>query len=70
MKGGDDPGTWKIDEKNGTHCMSLPKGRGVVKMGYGENCFVTFRAPDGVHYFDYDVENGFYAHVWRKAAEQ
>ena len=25
---------------------------------------------DGVHFFDYDVSDGFYAHVWRKAAEQ
>ncbi len=66
----DDPGKWRIDEKNNTHCMSLPKGRGVVKMGYQENCFVTFRAPDGVHFFDYDVDDGFHAHVWRKATEQ
>jgi hypothetical protein len=66
----DDPGTWRIDERNNTHCRSLPKGRGLSKKGYQENCFVTFRAPDGVHYFDYDVDDGFYAHVWRKAAEQ
>ena len=65
----EDTGTWKIDEKNNTHCVSLPKGKGVVKKGYDENCFATFRAPDGVHFFDYDVSDGFYAHVWRKAAE-
>lgn len=70
--GQDASGTWRIDEKNDTYCRSLPKmGRGVMaKGGYEEHCFAVFRAPDGIHYFDYDVQDGFYAHVWRKASEQ
>lgn len=67
----DDSGSWRIDEKNNTHCRSLQKGRGVAKQGgLEEHCFAAFRAPDGVHFFDYDVADGFYAHTWRKAPGQ
>ena len=70
--GQDASGTWRVDEKNNTYCRSLPKmGRGVMtKGGFEENCFAVFRAPDGVHYFDYDVQDGFSTHVWRKTSEQ
>ncbi|GEM_PF-1438683 len=65
-------GTWRIDEKNNTYCRGVPKqGRGLVaKGGYEENCFAVFRDPDGIHHFDYDVQDGFFAHVWRKATDQ
>lgn len=70
--GQDASGTWRVDEKNDAYCRSLPKmGKGIMaKGGYEENCFAVFRAPDGIHYFDYDVQDGFYAHVWRKTSEQ
>jgi hypothetical protein len=70
--GTDASGTWRIVEKNNTYCRSLPKmGRGVMaKGGYEEHCFSVFRAADGVHYFDYDVDDGFFAHVWRRAEGQ
>ncbi len=70
--GGDASGTWRIVEKDNTYCRSLPRmGKGVMaKGGYQENCFAVFRAKDGVHYFDYDVDDGFFAHVWRKAEGQ
>lgn len=66
----DDSGTWRIDDKDNTYCRAMPKGKGVVKKGVEENCFAVFRAPDGIHFFDYDVQDGFYAHTWRKASEQ
>lgn len=66
----DHPGTWRIDDKSNTHCRSMQRGTGMAKKGLEETCFATFRAPDGVHFFDYDVADGFYAHTWRKAPEQ
>jgi hypothetical protein len=69
--GSDASGTWSIDEKNNTFCRSLPKmGRGVMAIGgVEEHCFAVFRAPDGTHFFSYDVKDGFYAQTWRKAKE-
>lgn len=57
-------GKWRIDEKNNAYCKALQK-----KKGYEENCFAVFRDPDGIHFFDYDIQDGFYAHTWRKAKE-
>jgi hypothetical protein len=64
-------GTWLIKEKNNTYCRSFPNiGRGVVAVGgVEEHCFAVFRAPDGTHFFSYDVKDGFFANTWRKANE-
>ena len=53
-------GTWRIDTNANTWCRTIEKKRVDV-----EQCYATFRAPDGVHYFDIDVGDGFYASVWR-----
>lgn len=55
------PGTWRIDEKSNAYCNTF-KG----KKGYEEGCFAVFRAPDGIHYFDYEVDTGFYHSVRRR----
>jgi len=69
--GSDVSGTWQVNEKSNTYCRSLPKmGKGVMaKGGIEEHCFAVFRAPDGTHFFSYDVQDGFYANTWRKAKE-
>jgi hypothetical protein len=69
--GSDASGKWRIDEKSNAFCRAMPKmGRGVMaKGGTEEHCFAVFRAPDGTHFFSYDVKDGFYAHTWRKARE-
>ena len=68
----DVPGKWRIDEKNNTYCKALPQQQGGVmaKGGLEEHCFAVFRALDGVHFFDYDVQDGFYVSVWRKSSDQ
>ena len=58
-------GKWRIDEKNNTYCRDF-----TGKKGYENNCFAVFKAPDGIHYFDYDVQDGLYAYVWRKSSDQ
>ena len=55
-------GTWRIDEKNNAYCMAAR-----VAGKYGDECFAVFRAPDGTHYFDYDIEDGAYSRTWRPA---
>lgn len=30
-------------------------------------CFAVFRAREGNAHFDYDLQNGFYAHSWTPA---
>ncbi len=65
----DTAGKWRIDEQNNAYCLAFteaPHGFGKMHASK-ENCFAVFRAPDGTHFFDYDVANGFYAHVWRRA---
>lgn len=68
----DVPGKWRIDEKNNTYCKALPQQRGrlVATGGLEEHCFAVFRASDGVHFFEYDVKDGFYVGVWRKSSDQ
>lgn len=70
--GQDASGKWRINEKNNTLCRYMPRmGKGVMaKGGSEEHCFALFRAADGMHFFEYDVQDGFYAHTWRKAPEQ
>lgn len=58
---GDKPGTWRIDESKGALCNSFSRKQGPV-----EACLAVFRAPDGIHHFDYDLRDGFYAHTWRR----
>lgn len=61
---GEGTGTWRFDEKNNACCNAFKE-----KKGYQENCFAVFRAPDGAHYFSYEVDTGFYAHTWRRVIE-
>ena len=58
-------GTWRIDETNNAFCNAFQE-----KKGYKENCFAVFRAPDGIHYFDYEVDTGFFQRVRRRATEE
>lgn len=58
-------GTWRFDEKNNAYCNAFKE-----KKGIHETCFAVFRAPDGTHYFDYEVDTGFYSHVWRRATKE
>jgi hypothetical protein len=58
-------GTWRIDEKNNAYCNTF-----TGKKGAEEGCFAAFRAPDGTHYFDYEVDTGFYQGVRRRATEE
>jgi hypothetical protein len=53
-------GTWRIDSKSDTWCRTI-----VIKRQDQDKCFAVFRAPDGIHYFDYDMTDGFYVSVWR-----
>ena len=53
-------GTWRIDTKSNTWCRTV-----LVQMQEQDKCYSVFRAPDGIHYFDYDMTDGFYAGVWR-----
>lgn len=55
----DQSGKWHFDEKNNAYCVAFQGTR-----EYKEICFAVFRAADAVNFFDYDVENGFYARVW------
>jgi hypothetical protein len=55
-------GTWRIDSGNNALCRTLYKEK---KGGDFEQCYAAFRAPDGVHYFDYDIADSFYASTWR-----
>jgi hypothetical protein len=59
-------GTWNIDESKNAYCTAFT----FKKKGFEKNCFAVFRAADGIHYFDYDVNRGFDAHVWRRATEK
>jgi len=54
-------GEWHFDEKKNAYCVGFYK-----KKGYRENCFAVFRATDGTNFFDYDIDSGFYAHVWHR----
>lgn len=52
-------GQWHFDEKNNAYCTAFYE-----KKGYREACFAVFRAKDGANFFDYDIKDTFYAHVW------
>lgn len=52
-------GEWHFDEKNNTYCTAFYEMR-----DYKEVCFAVFHTPDGDKFFDYDIYDSFYAHVW------
>jgi len=52
-------GKWRLDEGKNAYCLDVSKAKGEDK-----TCFAVFRAAEGNYYFDYDLENGFYAHTW------
>ncbi len=52
-------GKWNFDEPKNAYCLSFQS-----KHGFEHNCLAVFRATDGTNFFDYDVDNGFYAHAW------
>lgn len=58
-------GKWRFDEKHNAYCNAF-----FEKKGYSEGCFAVFRAPDGIHFFDYETDTGFYAHTWRPVTEE
>ena len=58
-------GSWRFDEGRNGYCLDVYKKKGMEK-----TCFAVFRAPDGTHYFDYEVDTGFYSHVWRRATKE
>jgi hypothetical protein len=58
-------GTWRLDENNNAYCNAFKEKKGVQ-----ETCFAVFRAADGTHYFDYEIDTGSYAHAWRRAKEE
>ncbi|MBI1285254.1 MAG: hypothetical protein GC183_13115 [Thiobacillus sp.] len=55
-------GSWRFDEGKNAYCLDVRK-----KKGTDMTCFAVFRAKEGNYYFDYDLENGFYAHSWTPA---
>jgi hypothetical protein len=55
-------GTWKLDAGANTWCRTVYKKKVQADV---EQCFAVFRHPDGVHYYDYDVGDGFHASTWR-----
>lgn len=65
MGGLNKPGQWRIDESKNVYCKSFHR-----KKGYSENCFAVYRAPDNIHYFDYDSKDGLFAQVWRCSKEK
>lgn len=62
----DKQGIWRIDAGRNAYCNTFQR-RGDAP---AEACFAVYRAPDGLHFFDYDLRDGFYAHVWRKASAE
>ena len=61
----DQTGKWNFDEGKNAYCVSFEDKKfqkGNVRPD--KHCFAVFRAKDGVNFFDFDVENGFFAHVW------
>jgi hypothetical protein len=61
----DQTGKWNFDEGKNAYCVTFEEKmfkKGNV--GTGKHCFAVFRAKDGSNFFDFDVENGFFAHQW------
>lgn len=62
--GNAESGTWRFDEANNTYCHRFQGKKGVV-----DDCFAVFRAPDGPHFFEYNVKTGFLERTWRRVTE-
>lgn len=52
-------GKWRLDADKNGYCLDVNKGK-----KFDRSCFAVFRAPQQGYYFDYDMEDGFYAHTW------
>lgn len=52
--------TWRLSTDGGGYCTRLGIKRGEV-------CFAVFRAGDGLHFFDYDLNDSQLYWVWRPA---
>ena len=55
-------GKWRLDADGNAYCLDINKPK-----GFDRNCFAVFRAREGDYYFDYDLQDGFYAHTWTPA---
>jgi hypothetical protein len=55
----DQTGKWNFDEGKNAYCVLFQE-----RMRSEKKCFAVFRAKDGSNFFDFDVENGFFAHQW------
>ena len=53
-------GEWHFDEKNNAYCTAFEEAR-----GYEEVCYAVFRTPNGKKFLDYDIDDSFYARIWR-----
>ncbi len=67
----DTTGKWRIDESNDAYCVAFTEAPDKLGKPHvsTETCFAVFRAPDGTHYFDYDIEDGLYASVWHRLSK-
>jgi hypothetical protein len=63
----DKGGTWNFSKEHGGYCNAIVRAKDNRTV---KNCFVVFKAGDGVHYFDYDAKSGHYAATWRPAPKQ
>lgn len=52
-------GKWRLDAEKNAYCLEVTKQK-----KFDRSCFAVFRAPQGNYFFDYDMEDGFYAHTW------
>ena len=57
-------GTWRLDDASNSYCHKFQDGT-----SSDEDCFAVFRAPDGTHFFDYNIKTGFFEHTWRHVTE-
>jgi hypothetical protein len=58
----DQTGKWNFDEGKNAYCVAFEDKK--FQKGNEKHCFAVFRAKDGSNFFDFDVENGFFAHQW------
>jgi hypothetical protein len=61
----DQTGKWNFDEGKNAYCVLFEDKKfqkGNVRSE--KHCFAVFRAKDGINFYDFDVENGFFSHVW------
>jgi len=56
----DKHGTWHFNKQIDGYCNNIDMQKKNVRA-----CLNVFKAPDGVHYFNYEVKSGHFAEVWR-----